>query len=182
MTLASQTIRPKAIRPKGLTQRLAILFGLLVLLLLGVAAAYIDFSWHVVKREKLADLRNLVELGAVSSEMFLQRYSERASILAEDVTLHGGAQHPAALRARLLRHQAADPNLAGVYAFRADGSLIASTTEETAPAPAHRVLVIDGSLSMICAKRRRNSGSSSTMTIEMGPSLIAVPYDIGQRR
>jgi phosphoglycerol transferase MdoB-like AlkP superfamily enzyme len=89
MTLASQTIRPK-----GLTQRLAILFGLLVLLLLGVAAAYIDFSWHAVKRERLADLRNLVELGAVSSEMFLQRYSERASILAEDVTLHGGAQHP----------------------------------------------------------------------------------------
>jgi diguanylate cyclase (GGDEF)-like protein len=132
MTLASQTIRPK-----GLTQRLAILFGLLVLLLLGVAAAYIDFSWHAVKRERLADLRNLVELGAVSSEMFLQRYSERASILAEDVTLHGGAQHPAALRARLLRHQAADPNLAGVYAFRADGSLIASTTEETASAPAH---------------------------------------------
>ena len=112
----------RSIRPKGLTHRLAILFGLLVLLLLGVAAAYIDFSWHAVKRERLADLRNLVELGAASSELFLQRYSERAAILAEDVALHGGAENRTAVRARLLRYQAADPNLAGIYAFLPDGT------------------------------------------------------------
>jgi diguanylate cyclase (GGDEF)-like protein len=127
----------RSIRPKGLTQRLAILFGLLALLLLGVAAAYIDFSWHAVKRERLADLRNLVELGAASSEMFLQRYSERASVLAEDVSLHGAASDRAVVRARLLRYQAADPNLAGIYAFLPDGTLIAGTTDESAPAPAH---------------------------------------------
>ena len=127
----------RSIRPKGLTQRLAVLFGLLVLLLLGVAAAYIDFSWHAVKRERLADLRNLVELGAASSEMFLQRYSERASVLAEDVSLHGAADNLAGVRTRLLRYQAADPNLAGIYAFLPDGSLVAATTEEPVPAPAH---------------------------------------------
>jgi diguanylate cyclase (GGDEF)-like protein len=126
-----------SMRPKGLTQRLAILFGLLVLLLLGVSAAYVEFSWHAVKRAKLADLRNLLELGAVSSEMFLQRYSERASALAEDLTQRADLQDPAALHARLRRYQAADRNLAGVYAFRADGRLIASTTEERVAAPAH---------------------------------------------
>jgi diguanylate cyclase (GGDEF)-like protein len=127
----------RSIRPKGLTQRLAILFGLLVLLLLGVAAAYIDFSWHTVKRERLADLSNLVELGAASSEMFLQRYSERAAILAEDVSLHGAASDLPSVRTRLSHYQAADPNLGGIYAFLPDGTLVAATTEEPAAAPAH---------------------------------------------
>lgn len=127
----------RTLLPKGLTQRFAVLFGLLVLLLLGVAAAYIDFSWHATKRERLADLRNLVELGAASSEMFLQRYSERASVLAEDVSLHGAAGNREAVRARLLRYQAADPNLAGIYAFLPDGTLVASTTDDPASAPAH---------------------------------------------
>ena len=132
MTPDSQSVRPKA-----LTQRLAVLFALLVLLLIGVAAAYIDFSWHAVKREKLADLRNLAELGAVSSEMFLQRYTERASILAEDATVRRSARDPAALRARLLSYQRAEPNLAGVYAFSVDGRLVAATSEDQASAPAH---------------------------------------------
>ena len=64
--------------------------------------------------------------------MFLQRYSERASVLAEDVSLHGAAGNLAAVRARLLRYQAADPNLAGIYAFLPDGTLVAATTEESA--------------------------------------------------
>jgi diguanylate cyclase (GGDEF)-like protein len=116
--------------------RLAVLFALLVLLLLAVAAAYGRFSWEMVKRDKLDELKNLTVLGAASSQLFLERYTERAAMLADDLRVHGRADDAAFVRAQLLRYQQSDPNVAGIYAFRADGRLFAATTppaDEAAP-------------------------------------------------
>jgi diguanylate cyclase (GGDEF)-like protein len=124
-------------RHAGIIQRrLAALFGLLVALLLAVAAVYISFSWRTVKQDKLAELSNLAELGAASAELFLQHYTERARMLADDIRTHGGIGSPALLREQLLRYQALDANLAAIYAFDLQGRVLAATVQEpTTPLP-----------------------------------------------
>src|SRR5262245_60618944 len=102
--------------PPNLTQRLEILFALLAAMLLVVAATYSGFSWHTVKRDKIGQLRNLAALGAASAESFLQRYSERATLLADDLRDQGAAADPQRLQERLARYRARDPNLAAIFA------------------------------------------------------------------
>jgi hypothetical protein len=114
-----------------------VLFALLVLLLLAVAAVYGRFSWEMVKRDKRDELRNLTVLGASSSQLFLERYSERVAMLADDLRVHGRTDDAAVVRAKLLRYQQADPNVAGIYAFRPDGRLVAATTPAMEQAPPH---------------------------------------------
>jgi len=111
----------------GIARRLATVFGILIALLFGMGVAYSYFSWQTARQDKLAQLENLVELGAASSEMFLQRYTERAALLAEDVEQLGGAHSLTAVRALFLHREAADPNVAGIYLFDAEGRLLTST-------------------------------------------------------
>ncbi len=111
----------------GITQRLAMLFGILVGLLLAMAIAFSYFSWQEAKQEKLSQLKKLVELGATSSEMFLQRYSERTALLAEDIGPHVTSRDLSAVRALFLRQMATDRNVAGIYLFDTEGRLLVST-------------------------------------------------------
>lgn len=122
----------------ALTRRLAMMFALLVALLSIVAMTYVGYSWRTLKQERVGHLRTLVELGATSAELFLQRYSERAVMLAEDIRMHGGLDDLESARRQLLRYAAADPNLAGIYLFNAQGNLVAETSMPTRGADASR--------------------------------------------
>ncbi|HZP87106.1 MAG TPA: EAL domain-containing protein [Burkholderiales bacterium] len=130
-----------ALRPSQrnwFTRRLVAVFALLLALLLAVSVTYMSYSWRAVKQERLEHLRNLVELGAASANVFLTRYCERAAMLAEDVRIHGGTDQIEAARRQMLRYAAADPHLAGIYLFNLDGELVASTTgSRSAGLPRH---------------------------------------------
>ena len=117
----------------GITRRFAVLFALLVGLLLAVAAIYAKFSWDAVKHEKLDQLHQLAALGAASSQVFLQRYTERSAMLAEDLRMRGATRQASAALALMRRYQAADPNLAAINLFAADGTLVASTAPVNTP-------------------------------------------------
>jgi diguanylate cyclase (GGDEF)-like protein len=112
----------------ALAYRLAVMFTLLVALLAAVAMTYVGFSWRAVKQERVEHLHNLAELGAASAELFLQRYSERSAMLAEDIRMHGGLDAPEVAQRQLMRYAAADVNLAGIYLFDAAGNLVAGTS------------------------------------------------------
>ena len=116
----------------ALAYRLAVMFTLLGALLAAVALTYVGFSWRAVKQERVEHLHNLAELGAASAELFLQRYSERSAMLAEDIRVHGGLDAPEIAQRQLMRYAAADVNLAGIYLFDAAGKLVAGTSV-TAP-------------------------------------------------
>jgi diguanylate cyclase (GGDEF)-like protein len=119
--------------------RLALVFVLLVMLLLGVAVAYMSYSWRATKDQRVQDLSNLVALGAASAQAFLQRYTERAAMLAQDVRDSGRAGDRVAMRDLLQRHHRHDPNIAAIYLFDAAGNVLASSIH--APAsdlPPHR--------------------------------------------
>jgi diguanylate cyclase (GGDEF)-like protein len=116
----------------GITQRLAILFGLLVGLLLAVATVYAWYSWNDTKQDKLAELRNLLALGAASSDLFLRHYVERIQLLAEDVRPHAQRADWPGVHAQLERYKAQDANIAGLYAFSPTGDLLASTVPKRA--------------------------------------------------
>lgn len=112
----------------ALTYRLAVMFALLVALLAAVAMTYVGFSWRSVKQERVEHLHNLAELGAASAELFLLHYTERTSMLAQDIAMHGGLTDPAAAQAQIARYARADPNLAGIYLFDVAGNLVGGTS------------------------------------------------------
>jgi PAS domain-containing protein len=86
-----------------------------------------SYSWRTVKQERERDLGNLVALGAASAQLFLQRYIERASMLAQDLADSGRAGDRAAARALLKRYHGADSNIAAIYLFDEAGGVLASS-------------------------------------------------------
>ncbi len=104
--------------------RMALLFVLLVVLLLGVATAYMSYSWRAAKEARRQELHNLVALGATSSQLFLQRYSERAALLARDLAHSTRADEAGEL---LQRYHGSDPNVAAIYLFNATGNVVATS-------------------------------------------------------
>jgi diguanylate cyclase (GGDEF)-like protein len=121
-----------------MTTRLALLFTLLVVLLLGVATAYMSYSWRDVKGERLKELSNLVALGAASSQLFLLHYTERAAMLIADLAA-SDLGDKAAVEALLHRYHGPDPNIAAIYVFDESGGILASSnnTPDT-DKPPHR--------------------------------------------
>jgi diguanylate cyclase (GGDEF)-like protein len=117
----------------GITKRFAVLFVLLVGLLLAVAAVYARYSWDEVRRERLEHLQQLAELGAASSQVFLQRYTERAVMLADELRARGATRDPAAALALMRRYQAADANIAAINLFAENGALVTSTAPGSKP-------------------------------------------------
>jgi diguanylate cyclase (GGDEF)-like protein len=141
MTSGASSAGPQAGKPEGdvgsaaearsqppMTTRLTLLFVLLVVLLIGVATAYASYSWREAKAQRLHELRNLAELGGASAQLFLQRYSERASLLVQDLNSRQVGRDPAATREVLRRYHGADPNIAAIYLFNGAGDVLAGST------------------------------------------------------
>ena len=93
------------------TRSIAFAFGFLAAALLVFALFYGVYAWNSVYREKMAELRNLTDLAARSSNMFFRRYEQVLPLLGQDLFDDGAAAGPPAVRALLARYHKAQPEL-----------------------------------------------------------------------
>ena len=128
MGLMMNPTAPSAARPAGRpTSSIAFAFGLLATALLVLALFFGLYAWNSVYAEKMAELRNLTDLAARSSNMFFRRYGQVLPLLAQDLVDAGGSARPAAAQALLARYQKAQPDLARINMFDVDANLVASS-------------------------------------------------------
>ncbi len=111
-------------RPPG---SIAFAFGVLAAALLVFTIFFGVYAWTTVKLEKMAELRNLTDMAARSSNLFFRRYAQLLPLLGDDLLDAGGVGRPEAVRTLLARYQRAQPDLARINLFAPDGALLASS-------------------------------------------------------
>jgi len=118
---------PHAVRAPEPAGSIPVAFSVLAAALVVFATFFGVYAWNAVKLEKMAELRNLTDMAARSSNLFLRRYAQVLPLLAEEVLAAGGPRNAADMRTLLVRYQKAQPDLARINMFAPDGRLIASS-------------------------------------------------------